>query len=157
MAQDNYGDQHPLTNRFAMKPGGIGIPDGEGNFSRSALNLIELGEFGSEVETTRTVDGRDHSTGKEVAQDVQGAFYANDEITMRLVMALHVAMKQGAKGHKLPFTIDVQNLDGSVARSFMVREVMVKSWRHAALSKEPGEAAKVYVTFSMFGINPLNA
>ena len=152
---DNYGDQHPMTNRFRARPGGIGIPDGEGNFLKGALNLIAFGEFGQEVVVAPSVDGRAHSTGRIDAEDISAEMYANDAFGTKLVNLALLATKQGLAGHKLPWTLDVLNLDDTVATSYLIEEMFVRGWRHSALSKDPGEPAKIMITFSVFNVSPL--
>jgi hypothetical protein len=153
---DDYGDQHPMTNRFNLRLGGVGVPNGEGgSIKNGTLNLIAFGEFGQDVEVSPSVDGRAHSTGKINAEDIAAEMYANDDFGFQLVNLMYLATKQGLAGHKLPATLDVLNLDDTVGRSFAIGEVMVRGWRHSALSKDPGEPAKIMITFNIFDVSPV--
>jgi hypothetical protein len=153
---DNFGTTHAMTNHFCCKPGGIGIPDGDGNFIKSPFNLIELGEFGFDTESAPSVDGQAHTTGKEVSQEVPFRFYASDELTCRAIFAAAVAFRRGAPGHKLPYVIESRQADETPVRVFTWTSAAVKNWKYDAHNKDGGKPATISGNFLVFGVAPIN-
>ncbi len=147
----DYGSQHPVVNQFTLSPLGLGIPDGNGNFiSPLALNLISFSEWGKEIATFLTADGRAHSSGHFESTEVTSDMYVNDPVQKAFVMAWLVGSENGLPGHKIPATLSIMNVDGTVGETWYIEQIFIKAVSHNELRRDTQDPAMLTITFSVY-------